>query len=63
MFGKFKRNLKTFVKSGKRFRVVYTTPSWDKANKTVNVYQTDRQYATTYFDKVTQKYLIGVRKK
>jgi len=63
MVKKFARNLKTFIKSGKRFRVVYSTPDWEKAKKVVPIYRTERKYATVYFDKITNRYLVGVRKR
>lgn len=61
MFGKPKRNLKVFVKYGKRYRVVYSTPDGDTAFKTVKIYRNATRYATVYFDRVTNRYLIGVR--
>jgi len=55
------RNLKTFVKNGRRYRVVYTSPHKDRAQGATRMY--DNQATAVHFDSVKSTWLVGVRPK
>lgn len=54
------RDLKTFIKGHKRYRVVYTTSTKGRALKAIKMY--DNKTTAIHHDKVKDRWLIGVRK-
>ena len=55
----FTRNLKVFVRQGKRYRVVYTAPDKARAEKARNMY--DDKITAVHFDPRKGRWLVGVR--
>ena len=53
------RHLKTFVKHHKRYRVVYTTDTRDRAMKARKMY--DNKITAIHYDNKRNRWLIGVR--
>ncbi len=56
------RNLKTFVRYGRRYRVVYTTNTEENAqSKASNVYgKPHTRTAVVFYDNKTRRWLVGV---
>lgn len=54
------RNLKTFVKNGKRYRVVFSSPDKQRTERARNMY--DNKTTALYHDTKKDWWLIGVRK-
>ena len=53
------RNLKTFVKHGKRYRVVHTAPSKNQVDAARKMY--DNKITAIHYDSRKNTWLIGVR--
>jgi ribosomal protein L30E len=54
-------NIKTFVKNGKRYRIVFVATTPERAKKALNMYQMSGKVSTTYSDTKRGKYYVGVR--
>lgn len=53
------RNLKTFVKKGKRYKVVYSSPDKKRTSDAQKMY--DNKISALYYDYVKGHWLVGVR--
>lgn len=53
------RNLKVFIKNGKRYRVVYTSPDRGRAENARGMYE--GKITALYYDSKKGNWLIGVR--
>ena len=57
----WRRNLKTFVKNGRRYRVVYTSPDKKHSQDARKMY--DDKVTALHFDYAKGHWLVGVRPK